>query len=225
MPEAGDSGQSSGQSDAGKGGDPGTGSGQPPAGEPGKGAPAAAEITADKALELVQEAMKQTGPDGQPFDPQRALETIRKLRPYEDEAGKLRSELEAANAKLKEHENAKLSETERRDQRISELETENSGLKTDLADLQNARQIEEAATKANATNPAAVYRLIDHAAIKVKDGKVENADELVADAAKKFPELFQGGRPPGSADGGPRGPIGSGEDMNAIIRSAAGRTT
>jgi len=62
------------------------------------------------------------GKDGQPFDAERAQRTIEAQRKAEREAKKLAKELEQANARLKEIDDAQKSELEKAQERTAELE-------------------------------------------------------------------------------------------------------
>ena len=61
-------------------------------------------------------------PDDEAHDPVRAKELINKLRPFEKESKRLAKELKEAQDALKAHEDEKLSETERLQKRVDELE-------------------------------------------------------------------------------------------------------
>lgn len=61
-------------------------------------------------------------PDADPFDADRAKALIDKLRPFEKRATQLEKDLEAANRKLQAIEDEKLSETERLQKRVADLE-------------------------------------------------------------------------------------------------------
>ena len=79
-----------------------------------------------------------------------------------------------------------------------------------------------AAERAGARRPLAVYRLIaDELDMSSDDGKPTNVAKLIDSLKKSDPDLF---RSAGSADGAARGVAPSASaDMNAIMRRAAGR--
>jgi hypothetical protein len=159
-------------------------------------------------------------PGTEPFDRDRAMATIDAQRKSEKE---LQGALAAANARLKEYEDAKLSEQDRATKRIAELESERDTLATTLQDINTRGAIERAASAAGAMYPDAVARVVDRSALVFgKDGDITNMDAVMADTLKRYPALF--GRN-GSGDGGPRGDVGGAGDgdMNATIRRLAGR--
>lgn len=161
------------------------------------------------------------GFDG-PFDESRARALIEKLRPFEKQANEQSKELEQLRTRIKEIDDAKLSETEKLNNRVGELEKRNADLEAQLArrDLQD--DVAAAGRKAGALYPDALFKLIDPDDVERDEqtGKPSNLDKLVERAKKAYPNLF--GRAHGSADGGARPPA-SGVDMNARIRQAAGR--
>jgi len=137
------------------------------------------------------------------------------------EERKKRQDLET---RLKELEDAKLTDEERRTARLSELEAAQAVSDQTAQDLRNDLALVSAAAKAGASSPEDVAKLVDRAGLKHgDDGRPTNADELVADVAKRIPAMFgKGSR--GSADGGATGgsPNEKGADMEALLRTAAG---
>lgn len=132
---------------------------------------------------------------------------VKQLR---DEAAANRRKAADAEKKLKALEDEKLSDSEKREKRLKELETENVQLK------QQSRRsdIVAAAAAAGAINPQRVARLIDDDA--------EDVTKAVAELKKSDAYLF--GRPGGGgADGGAGGREAGSEDMNTLLRRAAGR--
>jgi hypothetical protein len=148
-----------------------------------------------------------------------------KIADLESDNKKYRDERRAAEEKRAqdeaEAEAAKLSSQERTAKEIAEL-------KQALADATQVAQTKgskvaflEAATKAKATYPEDIYKLVDHSAIKFDDdGEVTNAVALVEALKKERPGFFAGG---GSFDGGARTSQDPPTDMNQALRQAAGR--
>jgi len=152
--------------------------------------------------------------DGQATDAEKAA--LRK------EAAKYRRELRAAEAKLREHEQAKLSETERLQQRVKELEgeVEQARKKAQTAALRS--HVSQAAGRLGFQNPTVAYRLLDLDKLEFDDDdEPKNLDALLRELLRSEPYLARAG----SADGGEGRRSGSaaGQDMNSLIRSAAGR--
>lgn len=162
--------------------------------------------------------------DGEPFDPARAMALISKLRDGEKLSRAQTRELDTLKSKMKEIEDAKLSESER-------LTNENAELKRQMGELEKRFKttttrgaLTSAAGKAGAVHSDAVAKLIELDSVEYDaSGEPTNIDKLIADAKKAWPTFFRVAG--GSADGGSGGngtpPPGG---MNALIRQAAGRT-
>lgn len=166
-----------------------------------------------------------TGPDGKPWDPDRAMKTIETLR-EEARIGKdAVRERDELKAKVEEFEKAKLSETEKlqreRDEAIARAEKAEGALSA--RDMTTLIEAAAAGAGAKAGRAGAVARLIDRSAVQTNgDGKPTNLDDLIKAARTEAPELFDGGPPRGSAEGGARD-TGPTESMNDRIRRMAGR--
>jgi hypothetical protein len=131
-----------------------------------------------------------TGDDGDDFDKDRALATIRKLRETEKQHRAQQRELEALRAEQKKREDAEKSEAERLQARIAELERERSDKERELQETRNLSAVERAAAKAGAADPQDVHRLIDATHFEHDEkGNVTNADKLVSDLLKSKPYL------------------------------------
>ena len=149
------------------------------------------------------------------------LEEARKLR---KESQGLRKRLEEAEAKLKAADDAKLSETERLQQRLKDLEERESRWASERRERDARDAVIEAASgeKVGARNPRAVYRLVKDDLEWDADGNLTNLDAVLKQAKTDYPELF--GRAVGSGDGGAGSRQQQGAfDMNAMIRASAGR--
>jgi hypothetical protein len=128
------------------------------------------------------------------FDKDRAFATIQKqradlkaLKERERTAARERDELKA---KQRERDEAELSETERLKARTAELEREKSDLERTRQEEWNVRAIERAATKAGATDPDDVFKLLNQSEFEHDaDGNVTNAEKLVAALLKAKPYL------------------------------------
>lgn len=125
-----------------------------------------------------------------------------------DEAAKHRREAKSLAESLKSLEDSQLSESEKRDQRAKELETENTRLKSE----QREARIEATAAKAGARDPDLIAKLVP--------ADAEDVAKAIAAIKKERPHLFSG---VGSADGGAGGGrTASGQSMNDRIRGARG---
>jgi hypothetical protein len=138
------------------------------------------------------------------------LEYVQKLR---NESASYRTKLSNAEKRLQEIENGQLSEMQKLQKQLEAVTTERDGL------LRDARQgrISTAASKLNAKYPDAVARLVPD------DADTQEAiDAALKTIRKDYPDLFRPVVP--SVDGG-AGANGTpqSQDMNAMIRQAAGR--
>jgi hypothetical protein len=132
---------------------------------------------------------------------------------------------EKAERDLKVLQDASLSEQERRDKRLSELEGEKTAWETERQDWQTREAVTVTALRLGYADPADAYSLIDRSALEFDDnGKPRNVDKLLSDLIAAKPYLAGSSRPGGSFDGGPRGAPATGVNMNDMLRRAAGRT-
>ena len=107
----------------------------------------------------------------------------------------------AAEKKLKDADDAKLSETDRLTKRNAEMERELLDRNRENQELRVGAAIEKAAAKAGFANPELAARLIDQAALTVDDaGSPTNVDQLVGSLAKSYPNLIAKAPAAGSGD-------------------------
>jgi hypothetical protein len=196
----------------------GQGGGDGANGAPGDGANEPSE--GDKLLAQFKEAGLET--------PAKALELIKELRGYEKGdklPGKVKAEMARLEKQVKDAEDAKLTDTQRLQQRIDDLEAKGELAEQRAVALVRNAAIVDAARKVGAIDPDAMPRLIDTDAIEVDDaGSPTNVAALLEKLAKDKPQWFRDGGP-GSFDGGARGGRADGKpDMNAMLREKAGRT-
>jgi hypothetical protein len=141
----------------------------------------------------------------------------RELAEARREAAKYRTDLRKVT-------DAQLSESERLQRRVTELEQERA--ESAARDRERAIGLAalEAAGRLGFRDPDLAVRLVDPSAVEVSDdGSPKNVERLLADVLARSPYLA---RPGTAADfgGGVRGSGPSGTDMNRLIRRAAGRT-
>ena len=141
----------------------------------------------------------------------------RELAEARREAAKYRTDLRKAT-------DAQLSESERLQRRVTELEAERA--ESAARDRERAIRLAalEAAAKLGFRDPDLAVRLVDPSAVEVSDdGTPKNVERLLTDVLTRSPYLA---RPGAAADfgGGVRGSGPAGTDMNRLIRRAAGRT-
>lgn len=147
-----------------------------------------------------------------------SLETKKKL---DKEALQLRRERDELAKKLKDREDAELSETERLKKRQKELEDSNATLLAQIRDRDAREAVTVAARKLGALDPSATYLLVKgELRFDDKTGEVLEVDAALKKAKAEFPTLF--GRAAGSADGGSGSRASASTDMNAWLRGGRG---
>lgn len=134
-----------------------------------------------------------------------------------------RSEAAKYRTRAKTLEDAQKTDAERQAERIAELEREKSTWDLERQDWQTRESVTHAALRLGYADPADAYSLIDRASLDFDDaGKPRNVDKLLQDLIAAKPYLAGASRPGGSFDGGPRGAAAAGNNMNDILRRAAG---
>jgi hypothetical protein len=127
----------------------------------------------------------------------RALDAMKAERDAATRAAK------AAEKELQTLREAALSETEKRDKRLAELEGKEADWQREKQDLVLHSSVERAAAKIGFVDVSDAYGLLDRTAITFEDdGSPKNIDKLLTDLAKAKPYLVGRGRPLGSADAG-----------------------
>lgn len=138
----------------------------------------------------------------------------------------LRAERQRLIDAQKAADDAKLPEQERLQRRVKELEDATAAHERERADWLTRDAVGRAALRLGFRDPVDAYALLDRGQLDLDDkGQPRNVDRLLTDLLVAKPYLGSGqtGRPQGSADGGTRGPAPQQIDMNAALRSAAGR--
>jgi hypothetical protein len=153
-------------------------------------------------------------PEPEIKDPKALLATLDAIRKEKREAEK---ELKVLRSKVKDHEDAQLTEAQRLQQQLEEITADRDRLMLEARTALATTALTAAATKAQAIRSDAVVKLADAAAL-AEDGS--NADELIADIRKTYPELFKAS--PGPADAGSGKGNAPTRDINALIRQALG---
>lgn len=189
----------------------------------------------EAAVPQPQEGTRSQPPEGAAAEPQEGAAEdgkgtagldpailVRERDEAKREAQGLRGRIAALEKAEQQRKDAALSDLEKAQQRITELESE----KAESLVREQARTLrlatEAAARKLGFWDPDVAYGLVDRNAVEFDDdGNPRNVERLLADIAKAKPRLVS--QP--DFGGGPRGPSGEGPDMNAIIRRAAGRTS
>lgn len=134
-------------------------------------------------------------------------EYVRKLR---QEAAEYRKRLRELEQTVKQHEEAKLSETERLQKRLAELEREQAAWQRERQERTLKYETMLAASRLGIVDPEAAYRLLDLTKLEFdEDGNPKNLDKALQELVKAKPYLAGGqvmsGSPTNPATGQPRG--------------------
>lgn len=133
-----------------------------------------------------------TGRDGTPFDADRAQRTIDAQRDEIKALKAAQKDLAAAQARLKEIDDASKSETERLASKATEAEQKLAAAEQRAADLALRMAVERAARKLNFIDEDDAYRLLDRKAVEMNDdGEPTNVEKLLTDLAKAKPHLVK----------------------------------
>jgi hypothetical protein len=177
------------------------------------GAPPQAGTTTSESTTQAQAA---AGTTDQPTTTVDIAVLQRELAEARREAAKHRTDLRRVT-------DAQLTETERLQRRVTELEAEREQVVAREKDRAIRYAALEAAAKLGFRDPDLAIRLIDPAAVETKDdGTPKNVEKLLADVLARSPYLGRTGVAP-DFGGGQRGSAPAGSDMNSLIRRAAGR--
>lgn len=131
----------------------------------------------------------------------------------------LRKEAAGYRKKVEDYEAANQTESDRRQAALKAAEDRAATLESRLRDLSARSAVTDAATKANAISPRAVYALIKPDLEYGDDGEPTNVDALLKQAIKDEPSLFRAAN--GSGDGGKGGATGSVGNINDVFREMA----
>jgi hypothetical protein len=127
-------------------------------------------------------------------------EYVRKLRA---EAASYRTKLKELEQKVQEHETAKLSEAEKLQKRLAELEREQANYQRERQERTLKYEVMLAASRMGIADPEAAYKLLDLASIEFEeDGTPKNVEKALRDLIAKRPYLAGGtGSPTNPARG------------------------
>lgn len=181
------------------------------------------EQDSEQTPEPEGQAPKETDNGEEPFDKDRAMELINKLRRYERGEklpDQVQSELDSLRQKVKEHEDAQKTEAEKASERTAELERENATKDETIRELRVRVAFVSKAAEVGTKYPDKAFRLLDLSKVEFdKAGEPTNLGDLLDALKADVPELFQTTR--GSGDGGARPPTDAAPDMEKLLRMAA----
>lgn len=136
--------------------------------------------------EVAQEPEPQTG-EGQQFD----AEYVRKLRA---EAADYRKRLRELESKVKADEEAKMTEQERLQKRLAELERQNTEYQQSIQARTLEYEVKLHAARLGVVDPEAAYRLLDLKEVEFdEDGKPTNVERTLKALIAAKPYLTGGG--------------------------------
>jgi hypothetical protein len=139
-----------------------------------------------------------TDPEADDYDKDRALSTIRAQR---SEEKKLRAQLAELQGKVQQHDQEKLSETEKLQAKVAELEKKTAELERDRRDLTARQAALTEAAKLGIIDPELAYLSVVNQVEYDAEGKPANLAPLFKDLVKVKPWLLKQ-QPAGSANGG-----------------------
>ena len=138
--------------------------------------------------------------------PEGVRRTLANLRQFERESKRLQRELTAANAKLKERDDADKSESEKLREERDALKAERAEWQRQRRDLNLRHETENAARDAGFADPADVYRFLDVASVDFDDDdRPAGIKDAVKELAKAKPYLLAKAQN-GAANGPPPTP-------------------
>lgn len=165
--------------------------------------------------EVAQQSEVQAAEEQERFD----AEYVRKLRA---EAAEYRKRLRELESKVKADEEAKLTEQERLQKRLAELERAQADWERERQEILLQRHIENTAAKLGIIDPEAAWKLIDLKEVDFdEDGKPKNLETLLRALIQKKPYLAGGLARTAGAGSGAGGKAHY--TMNDFIRRSTGR--
>lgn len=126
----------------------------------------------------------------EPFDKERAMETIKKLRAFEKIAKDQARQLAEYQAKEQKAQRASLSQVEQWKAQAAEAQAAHDQLAQEIATLKLRQAIEREAAKLGFVNPEDAYLLADVTGLEMDDaGKIEGVEDALKELLKTRPYL------------------------------------
>lgn len=138
------------------------------------------------------------------------------------EAQQLRRERNDLKQRLDAYESEKLSEQEKRDKRIADLEEELNGRDSRIAELESRARRSTFIESINLADPRLAYASLGEIDVQPEydeSGRITNLEKVRKALKAEFPRQFGNG----SADGGERQEPAQATSMNEILRASRGR--
>jgi len=173
-------------------------------------------VTEGATQEVAQQPEAQAAEDER-FD----TEYVRKLRA---EAAEYRKRLRELEGKVKADEEAKLTEQERLQKRLAELERQQAEWERERQEIILQRTVENVALRMGIKYPDVAWKLIDLAKVDFDDGGTPtNIEALLKEVIQKYPEIANNSHFARNAGAGSGNAVRATIDMNDWIRKRAGR--
>lgn len=129
----------------------------------------------------------------EPFDKDRALATISKLREFEKQAKAQEKELASLRLRVKAEEDAKLSETEKREKQLQDLQVQAETWKRERRELLAKSAVISQSQKLGIVDPDAAYTLLANSLQYDENGAPSNVETALKDLIKAKPYLLGAG--------------------------------
>lgn len=172
-----------------------------PGQEPGTQADPSANANPAAPADATTTPKPQAG-EGEEFDAERAMATIKNLRELEK---RLTSENKKLAEKAKTYEDAQLSDAEKKDKRLGELEAENTTLRSRSQAIALTYEARLAAHELGIVDPDAAVKLADWDTVEYgEDGKPTNARSILEALVAAKPYLVKPAGAPEAPKPAPR---------------------
>lgn len=162
-------------------------------------------------------------PEDEPFDRERALATIRKLRAFEKQANDLQKRVGEFERREQEAEMARLSREEQLAKQLQQREAELEFERQQYRDRQNQYELQLEASKQGVVDPEAAAKLLNWGDLEYDDdGRPTNLADALSDLLERKSYL-KGQHPaaPRQAPGNPTNPVTRQTPANSRIYTTA----
>ncbi|MEM4406545.1 MAG: hypothetical protein QXS68_05815 [Candidatus Methanomethylicaceae archaeon] len=173
------------------------------------------QVVNEKTTQKVVDPEVQVTEEQENFD----IEYVRKLRA---EAAEYRRRLRELESRVKAEEESKLTEQEKLQKRLAELEKAQADWERERQEILLQRYVENAAVRLGIIDPEAAWKLLDLKEVEFdEEGKPENVEALLRSLIQKKPYLANAlARSAGAGNGAS---VKTRYSMNDFIRRSSGR--